>query len=191
MPPENVDTTRLPPRLAVPPTTTPLAPAEIAPELLMPPEKLEIVTGVVVLVAKPPTKMAVLIAVETVPELLMPPAPNTFTPWTKIPVKVALMTPALVIPPRNEVTQLQISIPVAPAIVAPAALTMLPTKEAVCSTLMPAPAPEIAPLLVMPPPKIETPLTTMPEPPTDSVPALLMPPAKLGPAITIAFVPVI
>ncbi len=68
------------------------------------------------------------------------------------------MVPALVMPPRNEVTQSQISIPVAPDIVAPAALTMLPTKETVCSTLMPPPPAEIIPLLVMPPPKVETPL---------------------------------
>ena len=60
------------------PPEMPLPPAEIVPELLMPPEKAEIVTVAVFLLvragtlASPPAQMP-LPAAEIVPELLMPP----------------------------------------------------------------------------------------------------------------------
>ncbi len=63
--------------MALPPTQMPLPPAEIVPELLMPPENAEIVTGATMRVplpraGAPPSKMP-LPPAEIVPVLLMPP----------------------------------------------------------------------------------------------------------------------
>ena len=64
--------------MALPPAQMPLPPAEIVPELLMPPEKVEIVTDTVSWLARgctpalPPAQMP-LPPAEIVPELLMPP----------------------------------------------------------------------------------------------------------------------
>ena len=70
--------------LALPPIQMPLPPAEIVPELLMPPEKVEIVTDAAFLRSSSPTMLA--------------------SPPTQRPLPVtAVIVPALTIPPEKVV----------------------------------------------------------------------------------------
>ena len=80
--------TDAPLKLALPPTKMPLWPAEMVPELLMPPEKVDIVTEAVV-TPVPPTKMP-LPPAEIIPELLMPPENAAMITFAALPVKNAL-----------------------------------------------------------------------------------------------------
>ena len=66
------------------------------------------------------------------PELVMPPTlvePNSATPVTTMPCR-AVIVPALVMPPRKVVTQLQISMPTpdSAVMVPPVVLEILPAK---------------------------------------------------------------
>ena len=131
--PENAET------LAI---STPVLTAVIVPTLVMPPEKVEIVSVPPPAPTVPPTTMP-LPPAEIVPELLTPPAkleivrvpPFCALPPTQMPLWDAVIRPLLLMPPAKL------------EIVTPALSAVPPTKT-------PFAAPEMVPELVMPPPKL-------------------------------------